>query len=102
MPITFFKLKRYQIIQIQVRVALAMRKCQTEGKNITVCQVSDNFSFDNLERLNEGYRVLHTLREAPACCENAKRVVFAMIRQYKKFLHGFSHSLQRKLNGFVY
>ena len=80
-PSIFFKLKRLQIKQIQDRVALAMRKCQTEGKKITVCQVLDNSSFDNLVRLNEGYRVLRTLRGSPAYWENAKRDVFAMIRQ---------------------
>lgn len=58
-----------------------MRKCKTEGKKITVGQVLDDTSFDQLVRLNEGYRVLRTLRGSPAYWENAKRDVFAMIRQ---------------------
>lgn len=81
MPSLFFKLKRLQIKQIQDKVALAMRKCKTEGKKITVGQVLDDTSFDQLVRLNEGYRVLRTLRGSPAYWENAKRDVFAMIRQ---------------------
>ena len=52
-PSICFELKRLQIKQIQDRVPLAMRKCQTEGKKITVSQVLDNSSFDNLVRLNE-------------------------------------------------
>lgn len=81
MPSLFFKLKRLQIKQIQDKVALVMRKCKTEGKKITVGQVLDDTSFDQLVRLNEGYRVLRTLRGSPAYWENAKRDVFAMIRQ---------------------
>ena len=37
--------------------------------------------FDNIVRLNEGYRVLRTLRGSPAYWEGAKKDVFAMIRQ---------------------
>lgn len=81
MPILFFKLKRLQIKQIQDNVALAMRKCKTKGKKITVGQVLDDSSFDQLVRLNEGYRELRTLRGSLAYWENAKRDVFAMIRQ---------------------
>lgn len=48
-------------------------------------------------RLNEGYRVLHTLREAPACCENAKRVVFGMIRQLEIPAWFFSFSAEETI-----
>lgn len=80
-PNLFFKLKKLQIKQIQDKVTLAMRKCKTEGKKVTVGHVLNSSSFDNLVRLNEGYRVLRTLRGSPAYWESAKRDVFAMIRQ---------------------
>ncbi|XP_061196745.1 uncharacterized protein LOC133205019 [Saccostrea echinata] len=81
MPNLFFKLKKVQIKQIQDKVALAMRKCKSEEEKITVGQVLNDSSFDKLVRLNEGYRVLRTLRGSPAYWENAKKDIFAMIRQ---------------------
>lgn len=44
-PNLFFKLKKLQIKQIQDKVNLAMRKCQNEGKKVTVKEVL------NLQRL---------------------------------------------------
>lgn len=35
-----------------------MRKCQNEGKKVTVKEVLNPVAFDNIVRLNEGYRVL--------------------------------------------
>lgn len=77
----FFKLKKVQIKQIQDKVTLAMRKCKNEGKKITAGHVLNPTTFDNIVRLNEGYRVLRTLRGSPAYWEGAKKDVFAMIRQ---------------------
>lgn len=51
----FFKLKKLQVKQIQDKVSLAMRKCQTEGKKVTVGNVLNPGDFDNIARLNEGY-----------------------------------------------
>lgn len=58
-----------------------MRKCQTEGKKVTVGNVLNPGDFDNIVRLNEGYRVLRNLRGSPAYWESAKKDLFAMIRQ---------------------
>lgn len=80
-PNIFFKLKKLQIKQIQDRVNLAMRKCQLNGEKVTVGQVLNQSTFDNIVRLNEGYRVLRQLRGSPAYWESAKKDVFAMIRQ---------------------
>lgn len=52
---SFFKLKKLQVKQIQDKVSLAMRKCQTEGKKVTVGNVLNPGDFDNIVRLNEGY-----------------------------------------------
>lgn len=81
MPNLFFKLKKIQVKQIQDKVTLAIRKCQKDGKKITAKQVLNPAAFDTIVRLNEGYRVLRTLRGSPAYWENAKKDVFAMIRQ---------------------
>lgn len=77
----FFKLKKLQVKQIQDKVSLAMRKCQTEGKKVTVGNVLNPGDFDSIVRLNEGYRVLRNLRGSPAYWESAKKELFAMIRQ---------------------
>lgn len=58
-----------------------MRKCQLNGQKVTVGQVLNQSTFDNIVRLGEGYRVLRQLRGSPAYWESAKRDVFAMIRQ---------------------
>lgn len=58
-----------------------MRKCKNEGKKITAGHVLNPTTFDNIVRLNEGYRVLRTLRGSPAYWKGAKKDVFGMIRQ---------------------
>lgn len=55
-----------QVKQIQDKVNLAMRKCQNEGKKVTVKNVLNPAAFDYTVRLNEGYRVLRTLSGSPA------------------------------------
>lgn len=71
-PNIFFKLKKLQIKQIQDRVNLAMRNCQLNGQKVTVGQVLNQSTFDNIVRLDEGYRVLRQLRGSPAYWESAK------------------------------
>lgn len=51
-----------QIKQIQDRVNLAMRKYQLNRQKVTVVQVLNQSAFDNIVRLDEGYRVLRQLR----------------------------------------
>lgn len=45
---SFFKLKKLQVKQIQDKVSLAMRKCKTEGKKVTVATVLNPGDFDNI------------------------------------------------------
>lgn len=45
---SFFKLKKFQVKQIQDKVSLAMRKCQTEGKKVTVANVLNPGDFGNI------------------------------------------------------
>lgn len=81
LPNIFFKLKKLQVKQIQDKVSLAMRKCQTDGKEVTVGNVLNPGDFDNNVRLNKGYRVLRNLKGSPAFWESAKKDMFALIRQ---------------------
>lgn len=52
-----------------------------EGRKVTVGNVLNSGEYDNIVRLNEGYRVLRKLRGSPAYWENAKKDLFAMMRQ---------------------
>ena len=80
-PNLFFKLKRLQIKQIHDKVMLAMRKCKLQGKKYTAAQILDCRTADSIVRLNEGYHVLCNLRGSPPYWEQAKKDLFAMIRQ---------------------
>lgn len=77
----FFKLKKLQIKQIQDKVSLSVRKCKFEGKKLTAGDVLKPGGVDNILKLNEGYKVLRSLRGSPPYWEKAKRDIFAMIRQ---------------------
>ena len=80
-PNLFFKVKKLQIKQIQDKVSLAMRKCSNIGKKTTVADVLSTDAFNNIVRLNEGFRVLRNIRGSPAYWENTKKDIFTMIRQ---------------------
>ena len=80
-PNIFYKLKRLQIKQIQDKVSLAVRKCKTKGKKMTVSEVLSAGFVDTLVKQDDGFRVLRTLRGSPPYWEQAKKDVFAMIRQ---------------------
>ena len=80
-PNIFFKLKRLQIKQIRDKVSLAIRKCKTKGRTITVSDFMSPGFVENMTMQNDGYRVLRTLRGSPPYWEQAKRDVFSMIRQ---------------------
>ena len=80
-PNIFFKLKRLQIKQIRDKVTLAIRKCKTKGRKMTVSEVLSPGFVDNLVKQDDGFRVLRSLRGSPPYWESAKNDVFAMIRQ---------------------
>ena len=58
-----------------------MRKCKTIGKKITASEALSPGFADTLAKQDEGYRVLRNLRGSPPYWEQAKKDVFAMIRQ---------------------
>lgn len=77
----FYKLKKVQIKQIADKVSLALRKCKMKDKKLTVREVLSEDSVNEIMRLNEGYKVLRTLRGSPPYWERAKKDIYAMIRQ---------------------
>ena len=80
-PNLFFKLKKLQIKQIQDKVNLAIRKCKTKGKKITAGDLVAPGGMESLVKLDEGYKVLRTLRGSPPYWEKTKKDVFEMICQ---------------------
>ncbi|XP_069109201.1 uncharacterized protein [Argopecten irradians] len=80
-PNIFFKLKKIQTKQVSDKVNLALRRCKSEGKNLTAGQVRNSTTTNDIVRLNEGYYIFRTLRNSPAYLSSKKKDVFAMIRQ---------------------
>ena len=58
-----------------------MRKCKNKNKAITVGDILNPSSFNNIVRLDEGFRILRTIRGSPAYWEHAKKDVFSLIKQ---------------------
>lgn len=81
LPNIFFKLKKLQIKQIKDKVGVAVRKCKTEGKKITVGEILSPGGIDKLTKQDDGYRVLRNLRGSPPYWEKCKKDLFAMIKQ---------------------
>ena len=72
-PNIFYKLKKLQIKQIQDSACISLRKCKTKGKCFTV---GDLKSEDKLVHLDEGFRVLKSVRGSPPYFEKCKRDLF--------------------------
>ncbi|XP_070567274.1 uncharacterized protein [Ptychodera flava] len=80
-PNIFFKVKKLQIQQIKDKATLCLRKCNLKGRKVTAGEIQSPQNVDKIVRLDEGFRVLKTLRGSPPYWESAKRDIFAMIRQ---------------------
>lgn len=80
-PNIFYKLKKLQIKQIRDKVSLSVRKCKVKDLLLTAGNLLSPGFVDQLTMQNDGYRVLRTLRGSPPYWEQAKRDLFAMIRQ---------------------
>ncbi|XP_070538389.1 uncharacterized protein [Ptychodera flava] len=81
MPNIFFKLKKLQIKQIKDKATLCLRKCNLKGRKLTAGELQSPQNVDKIVRLDEGFRVLKTLRGSPPYWDSAKKDIFAMIRQ---------------------
>ncbi|XP_053407909.1 uncharacterized protein LOC128559625 [Mercenaria mercenaria] len=79
----FFKLKKVQIKQVADKVSLAVRKCKLKDGKLTVADVLNSENVANIVKHDEGYKVLRTLRGSPPYWEQAKKDIFAMIRQLR-------------------
>ena len=81
-PNLFFKVKRLQLKQLKDKVNIAVRKIKgRRGKKLTAGDLLQPGVIDNLVKLDEGYKVLRTLRGSPPYWEQTKKDLFAMIRQ---------------------
>ena len=79
-PNIFFKQKKIQMKQLNDKVHLAIRRCQT-GQTLTAEQARDATCTDNMVKKDEGYYIFKQIRNSPAYLETRKKDVFAMIRQ---------------------
>ena len=67
--------------QLNDKVNLAVRKCQTGERNITAAQVRDSKYLEDIVKKYQGYYIFKQLRNSPSYLETRKKDVFAMIRQ---------------------
>ena len=77
----FFKVKKLQMKILLGKCQVALRKHKTKGKTITAGHLKKPGGLDQLIHADEGYRFLRALRGSPPYFENAKKDLFAMIRQ---------------------
>ena len=80
-PLIFFKMKKVQIKLMRDKVSMAVRKFKSKGKKLTAGEVVEPGGIDKLVKLDEGYRVLKSVRSSPPYWEQAKKDIFGMIRQ---------------------
>ncbi len=76
-----FKAKKLQNKQIQGKVWLAMQRVKSKGSILTAGNMKNADKVEKLVRLDEGYRIVRTLRGSPPYWESAKHDLFAMVRQ---------------------
>lgn len=70
--------------QITDKCNLALRKCKTKGKVITVItanEIKKTLNMNSIVRHDEDFFVFRQLRNSPAYLETRKKDVFALIRQ---------------------
>ncbi|KAJ8018856.1 hypothetical protein HOLleu_42926 [Holothuria leucospilota] len=77
----FYKAKKLQINQIQQKATLSLRKKKIGSKKFTAEVFKSMERVKELLCLDEGFRVLRTVRGSPPYWENTKKELFAMIRQ---------------------
>ena len=78
---SFYKSKRLQMKILLGKSQVALRKCHTNNKALKAGNLKKDGGLESLLHYVEGYKFPKALRGSPAYFENAKRVLFAMIRQ---------------------
>ena len=76
-----FKTKKLQMKILLGKSQIALRKCTGNNRTLTAGQLKQQSILERLVHLDEGYKVLKALRGSPPYFENAKKDIFAMIRQ---------------------
>jgi len=71
-PNIFYKLKKLQIKQIQDSACILHRKCKTKGKCFTAGDLKSEDYLNKLARLDEGFRVLKSVRGSPPYLKSTK------------------------------
>ena len=77
----FFKTKKLQMKILLGKSQVALQKCKGENRCLTAGQLKQNGTVERLVHLDEGYKFLRALRGSPPYFEEAKKDIFAMIRQ---------------------
>ena len=72
-PNIFFKLKKIQMKQLNDKVNPAVRKCQTDERNITAAQVRDSNYLEDIVQKDQGYYIFRQLRNSPSYLETRKK-----------------------------
>lgn len=77
----FFKVKKLTQIRLMSSPQVALRKHQTRGKTYKAGQLKKSEDLQNLIRHDEGFTFLKNIRGSPPYFQQAKKDLFAMIRQ---------------------
>ena len=81
-PNTFWKAKHLQIVQVVSKVTLALRRVVgAKSKKVTAGDLLDEVKRENIEKMNEGYRIFKTVRNSPPYFEQKKKELLGMCRQ---------------------
>ncbi|CAC5418472.1 unnamed protein product [Mytilus coruscus] len=75
----FFKTKKLQMKYLIDQTNMALRKFKTDGQHLTAKDVKQQ-NVHNLIHLDQGYKVLKTLRGSPPYFQAISKELFAMIR----------------------
>lgn len=77
---SFSNLRNFRLYRSKIRYHWQWENVKLK-ENVTVGNVLNPGDFDNIVRLNEGYRALKNLRGLPAYWESAKKDLFTLMRQ---------------------
>ena len=77
----FFKTKILQMKILLGKSQIALRKSKGNNRTLTAGQLKQQGTLERLVHLDEGYKFLRALRGSPPYFQQAKKDIFAMIRQ---------------------
>ena len=80
---------------------IALRKCKENQRILTAGQLKQEMALERLIHLDEGYKFFRALHGSPPYFEEAKKDIFAMIRQLGPAIC-FVVFHQLKHNGYIF